>query len=67
MYFAACLLTLKVPITLIFKSLTKLYDDPTFLSTDIVKHGMKIPAQFTAAFILPYFLIVNSNNSMTFF
>lgn len=65
--FAACLLTLKVPITLIFKILIRFYDDPTCLSSEIVSVGIKTPALFTTTSILPYFLTVNSISSMTFF
>ena len=37
---AACLLTLNVPMTLILRILIKLYDDPTFLSSDNVIAGI---------------------------
>jgi len=37
---AACLLTLNVPITLIFKIFIKFYEDPTFFSAEIVKAGI---------------------------
>jgi hypothetical protein len=57
--FAACLLRLKVPMTLIFKILSKFSDEPTFLSGEIVMAGINTPAQFTTASILPYFLTVN--------
>lgn len=65
--FAACLLTLNVPITLIFKIFIKLYVEPTFFSAEIVKAGMKTPAQLTTTSILPYFFTVKSMSSITFF
>ena len=65
--FAACLLTLKVPMTLIFRILIKFYDDPTCLSSEIVIVGMKTPALLTTTSILPYFFTVNSISSITFF
>jgi hypothetical protein len=64
--FAACLLTLKVPMTLIFSILMRFYDDPTFLSTEIVIVGMYTPALLTTTSILPYFFTVKSINSITF-
>lgn len=64
---AACLLTLNVPITLILRRVIKLYEDPTFLSSEIVIAGMKTPALLTTASIFPYFLTVKSISSMTFF
>ena len=56
--FAACLLTLNVPITFIFKIFIKLYEEPTFFSAEIVKAGIKTPAQLTTTSILPYFFTV---------
>jgi hypothetical protein len=58
MNLAACLETLRVPITLIFNTLS-IYSDETTPFDEITIPIVTIPAQLTTALIFPNFLIVN--------
>jgi hypothetical protein len=65
MILAACLDMLKVPTTLILRTLSISSDERTPFEVTIIPTEM-IPAQLTTAPILPNFLIVKSKSLITF-